>query len=221
MTLDTDEKSKNIGNPIKDLIKYFQKEPGHALTFGYLLLIFIGLIFDFYFYRGFNINVIQFVELDDLLLAPIQDVLVLATIFLFSFILYLIIEFDIWWSIKYPENYRKWYKYSMYRNPFSENAKRQRYFMFCIGFIAYIFFGATFYGKIKAKKVKKGEADKIHFSINNPTRDSLFNQNKSLFFIGKTKSFVFVFDTILKKTSILNIGEIQKIEFENDNQSEE
>lgn len=70
------------------------------------------------------------------------------------------------------------------------------------------------YGVIKAKKGKKGNADKVRLTIKDMAVDSVANKNKPIFFIGKTKSFVFVYDTATKQTSIINIGEIQKIAFE-------
>jgi hypothetical protein len=201
-------------NPIKNLITYFQKEPGHALTFGYITLIVIGMFFDYFYYVAFKINVIQFAELDDLLLAPIQDIRVLLTVFLFCLIAYIIIEWDIWWRKKYPESYVKWSKWGGLKDPFSEKSLRRAYSGFVTIFILYIILGSISYGSIKAKKVKKGQVDKIHLTMKDMPTDSVSNQHKPLFFIGKTKSFVFVYDTAAKKTTIINIGEIQKIEFE-------
>jgi hypothetical protein len=203
-----------MDNPIKNLIKYFQKEPGHALTFGYIMLIAIGLFFDFSYYYALKINVIQFVELDDLLLAPIQDVWVLITVFAFCLFVYGIIEWDIWWRKKNPESYLKWNTWSGNKDPFSEKAMRRRSFLFPLMFIFYIVLGANTYGVLKAKRLKKGQADKVHLTIKDMPKDSLANKNEPVFFIGKTKSFVFVYDTAKKQTSIINIGEIQKIEFE-------
>jgi hypothetical protein len=203
-----------MDNPIKNLIKYFQKEPGHALTFGYLLLIAIGLIFDFSYYDALKINVIQFVELDDLLLAPIQDVWVLITVFGFCLLLYGIIECDVWWRKKNPASYLKWNTWSGNKDPFSEKAIRRRSILYPLMFIFYIIMGANAYGTLKAKRVKKGQADKVHLTIKDMPTDSAAIRNKPVFFVGKTKSFVFVYDTATKTTSIINIGEIQRIEFE-------
>jgi hypothetical protein len=201
-------------NPVKNLIKYFQKEPGHALTFGYIMLIAIGLLFDFSYYNILKINVIQFVELDDLLLTPIQDIWILVTVFGFCLFVYGIIEWDIWWRKTNPESYLKWNTWSGNKDPFSEKAIRRRSFLFPLMFIAYIILGANTYGVLKAKRVKKGLADKVHLTIKDMLTDSIANKNRPVFFVGKTKSFVFVYDTATKTTSIINIGEIQKIEFE-------
>jgi hypothetical protein len=203
-----------MDNPVKNLIQYFQKEPGHALTFGYIMLIAIGLFFDFSYYYALKINVIQFVELDDLLLAPIQDVWILVTVFAFCLFVYGIIEWDIWWRKTNPKSYLKWNTWSGNKDPFSEKAMRRRSFLFPLMFIFYIVLGANTYGVLKAKRVKKGQTDKVHLTIKDMPTDSLANKNKPVFFIGKTKSFVFVYDTATKQTSIINIGEIQKIEFE-------
>jgi hypothetical protein len=203
-----------MDNPVKNLIQYFQKEPGHALTFGYIMLIAIGLFFDFSYYYALKINVIQFVELDDLLLAPIQDVWILVTVFAFCLFVYGIIEWDIWWRKTNPKSYLKWNTWSGNKDPFSEKAIRQRAFLFPVLFIFYVILGANTYGVLKAKRVKKGQADKVHLTTKDMPTDSLANNNKPVFFIGKTKSFVFVYDTATKQTSIINIGEIQKIEFE-------
>jgi hypothetical protein len=172
-----------MDNPIKYLINYFRNEPGHALTFGYVMLIFIGLVFDFYYYIAFGINVVQFVELDDLLLAPIQDILVLFNVFIFCFLLYLIVEWDVWWRNKYPESYIIWSKYSWVKDPFSEKSQRNRINLFYFSFIFYIVLGSITYGKLKAKRVKKGKTDKIHITFNNPNIDSAYIKDKPIFYM--------------------------------------
>jgi hypothetical protein len=205
--------NKTIENPITNLIKYFQKEPGHALTFGYILLIAIGLFFDFSYYNVLKINVIHFVELDDLLLAPIQDVWILLTVFLFFLFVYGIMEWDIWWRKTNPESYTKYNSMFGTRDPFSEKEMRRRPTTFLVLFVAYIFLGANSYGIYKAKQVQKGRVDKVHLTMKDAPTDSI-SINKPVFFIGKTKSFFFVYDTASKKTTIINLGEIQRMEFE-------
>jgi hypothetical protein len=196
-------------NPIKRLFNYLQKEPGHALTFGYLLLIIIGLIFDFGYYSSFKLNVILFVELEDLLLAPIQDIGVLLAVLLFCSFSYGLIELDIWWRAKYPETYRK---FSFYKDPFSKKNNNRRQQLFLLLFVLYIFNGAMYYGIWQAKRVKKGDVKKIVLDMKDTPKDTL--KTNPVFFIGKTKSYFFVYDTANKKATIISADEIKQLRFE-------
>jgi hypothetical protein len=197
-------------NPIKKLFAYLKQEPSHALTFGYLLLIVIGIVFDFSYYNKFKINVLLFVELDDFLLAPIQDVGVLICVFVFCAFIFYLIELNIWWQTNYPEVYLKFTLFV--KDPFSEkqNKKRQNQFIFL--FISYIILGALMYGAWEAKKVKKGETAKILLEMNDSTSDT--TKIKPQFFIGKTKSYYFLYDTLTKKATIVNAGEVKTVRFE-------
>jgi hypothetical protein len=195
-------------NPIKRLFNYLQKEPAQALTFGYILLITIGLIFDFFYYSGFKLNVLLFVELDDLLLAPIQDIGVLLAVFAFCLFTYGLIELDIWWRANYPDTYRK---FSFSKDPFSKKSNNQRQKLFILMFVLYAFNGALYYGKWQGKRVKSGASKKIVFDIKDTPKDTM--KTNPIFFIGKTKSYFFVYDTATQKTTIINAGEVKQFYF--------
>ena len=196
-------------NPIKGLFKYFQREPSHALTFGYLMLIVMGLLFDFFYYKIFKINVLLFVELDDLLLAPIQDIGIVLSVFGFCLFVYLIIEWDIRWRANQPDLYRK---FSFQKDPFSPTAEKTRKSSFKFLFVMYIFLAASCYAIYQADKVKDGHVKRIHITMKDVTPDSM--QTQAPFFIGKTTSYFFVYDTAQKKTTIINADEVRSINFE-------
>jgi hypothetical protein len=200
-------------NPIKRLFNYFQKEPAQSLTFGYLLLITIGLIFDFFYYSSFKLNVLLFVELDDLLLAPIQDIGVLFAVFMFCLFTYGLVELDIWWRAKYPDTFRK---FSLLKDPFSKKNNARRPKLYAVMFVLYIFNGAAYYGMWQGKKVKNGESKKIVFDIKDAPKDAPKDSTKTnpTFFIGKTKSYFFVYDTATKKATIISSDEVKKLRFE-------
>lgn len=198
-----------MDNPIKGLFKYFQREPSHALTFGYLMLIVMGLLFDFFYYKIFKINVLLFVELDDLLLAPIQDIGIVLSVFVFCLFVYLIIEWDIRWRTNQPELYRK---FSFQKDPFSPASNKQRQTSFKVLPVMYVFLAASTYAVYQAGKVKDGRVKRIHITMKDAPPDSLKTQ--APFFIGKTTSYFFVYDTAQKKTTIINAGEVRSINFE-------
>ena len=195
-------------NPIKRLFNYLQKEPAQALTFGYILLITIGLIFDYFYYAGFKLNVLLFVELDDLLLAPIQDIGVLLAVFAFCLFTYGLIELDIWWRANHPDTYRK---FSFSKDPFSKKSNNQRQKLFILMFVLYAFNGALYYGTWQGKRVKNGASKKIVFDIKDTPKDT--TKTNPIFFIGKTKSYFFVYDTATQKTTIINAGEVKQFNF--------
>ena len=196
-------------NPIKGLFKYFQREPSHALTFGYLMLIVMGLLFDFFYYKMFKINVLLFVELDDLLLAPIQDIGIVLSVFGFCLFVYLLIEWDIRWRTNQPDLYRK---FNFQKDPFSPAAEKRRQSSFKFLFVMYIFLAPSTYAIYQADKVKDGRVKRIHITMKNNAPDTLKTQDP--FFIGKTTSYFFVYDTAQKKTTIINADEVRSINFE-------
>jgi hypothetical protein len=78
-------------------------------------------------------------------------------------------------------------------------------------FVIYIFNGAAYYGMWQGKKVKNGDAKKIVFDIKDAPKDS--TKTNPMFFIGKTKSYFFVYDTATQKTTIINAGEVKQFSF--------
>jgi hypothetical protein len=64
------------------MINFLQRmtrdHPSLLLTLAYLLVSAIGVVYSFFFYREFGINIVKFVDLSDFLLASIQEPISIA-----------------------------------------------------------------------------------------------------------------------------------------------
>ncbi|MFT5936456.1 MAG: hypothetical protein ACJA2D_001629 [Pseudohongiellaceae bacterium] len=89
------------------LQKMIRDHPSLLLTLVYLLVSAIGVIYSYFFYREFGINIVKFVDLSDFLLASIQEPISIAIfcgISLATLVMYLL---DFWVRKKFP-GYGKW-----------------------------------------------------------------------------------------------------------------
>ncbi len=89
------------------LQKMIRDHPSLLLTLVYLLVSAIGIIYSYFFYREFGINIVKFVDLSDFLLASIQEPISIAIfcgISLATLVMYLP---DFWVREKFP-GYGKW-----------------------------------------------------------------------------------------------------------------
>ncbi|HAG73464.1 MAG TPA: hypothetical protein DCL66_14800 [Gammaproteobacteria bacterium] len=82
-------KWKIRGNAINFMISLLYRmtrdHPSLLLTLAYLLVSAIGVIYSYFFYREFGINIVKFVDLSEFLLASIQEPISIATFFGISF----------------------------------------------------------------------------------------------------------------------------------------
>jgi hypothetical protein len=164
---------------IKDTHKIVVKEIQTIITILYVLAVGIGMLFTFQKFSEFGINIFDYADVFDFLIAPFSDFkIILFTIVSITFA-YLFFRFDLLWKRKFPKSYTKmnfgldekiWY------NSF-------RYFAFAIIFIFYLFLAADKYGNISKKEVLNQPSIKIRFS------DDEIKAGKM---IGKTKDVIFL-----------------------------
>jgi len=87
--------------------KVILKELQPFLTLSYLIAIGIGMIFTYHKYSTFGINIFEYADVFDFLIAPFSDLKILIyTVFSLT-ITYLILKFDLIAERKYPTVYSK------------------------------------------------------------------------------------------------------------------
>jgi ubiquinone/menaquinone biosynthesis C-methylase UbiE len=172
------EKSRNEGL-IKDAYEVIIKELQTVLTVFYLLLVGIGMLFTHYKYSAVGINIFEYADVFDFLIAPFKDRWIIAvTIFTVSIPVGMLI-IDRWWIRNYPKSYSimnfGWDKKPWYN--------KYRYTAFSFLLIYFVVEGARGYGATEARKISDAAIVEVVFS----NGDKLIGNE-----IGKTREVVFL-----------------------------
>ncbi|WP_420318271.1 hypothetical protein [Ekhidna sp.] len=164
---------------IKDTYEVIIKEIQTVITASYIIAVGIGMLFNFQKYSEFGINVFDYSDVFDFLIAPFSDfnILLFATVSILS--VSILIKLDSSWKKKWPKSYSKanfgrdkktWYK--AYRN-----------FLFVISFLLYLYLSADYYGKYTKDKIVNQNDISIKLADNEIRTGKL---------IGKTKDVIFL-----------------------------
>lgn len=164
---------------IKDAYELIIKELQTVISIAYILTVGIGMLFNYKFYAEFDINIFDYSDVFDFLLAPFADYRILLFSVLSLLISLLLLKFDSEWKKRSPRSYSRanfgWDKKSWF--------KTFRYGSFAFCFIIYLFASADIYGRHTKKDVLAEPPVQVTFAD---------NQTKSGIMIGKTLDVIFL-----------------------------
>lgn len=145
----------------------------------YILMVGIGMLFYSQKYGEFGINIFDYADIFDFLIAPFGDYRIIVFTVFSSFVPILFFQLDHWCKTKYPSFYSKismgmdkksWYK---------------TYWL--VSYVAlicsYLYLGANFYGRLTKKEILAQEPINLKYSDDKVERG---------IFIGKTKEVIFI-----------------------------
>ncbi len=172
---------------IKDTYEVFMKEIQSIITISYFVAVGIGMLFNYQKYSEFGINIFDYADVFDFLIAPFSD----FYIFLFSVVSILfsllIIKIDIFISKKYPRIYSRislgWDKKSWY--------DIFRYASFGFIIVLYLYVSADIYGTIVKKQITQQSTTEIKYADNEIIRGIVIGKTKEILFLlkdGKVKA---------------------------------
>lgn len=164
---------------IKNTYEAVIKEIQTILALSYVLAVGIGMLFSYQKFSEFGINIFDYADVLDFLVAPFSDL----RIFLFTVVslamTYLFLRLDLAWRKKFPKLYSKmsfgWDKKAWYQF--------LRYFSFTLLFIFYLYMAADRYGAISREQVMGEGLTSIRYSDNEIKKGKM---------IGKTKDVIFL-----------------------------
>ncbi|APQ17212.1 hypothetical protein [Maribacter hydrothermalis] len=164
---------------IKDTYELIIKEIQTVITVCYLLAVAIGMIFNYKKYAEFGINIFDYGDVFDFLIAPFSDFYIIlfaaaSTLFI-STLFYL----DYLWQKKWPKSYSK----MNFGRDKKKWFKQYRMAVIAVSFITYLFLSASFYGKYTKEKITNQRDITITLVDNEIKKGKL---------IGKTKEIVFL-----------------------------
>jgi len=183
---------------------FLKEDISVSLSISYIVLVTIGMLFNAAFYMRFNINIIEYSDLSDFLLAPFKDPAILLFSIASIVLIYLFSLIDNWMEGRFPNLQRK----SML------NINKEKFYEWysikgtALLLLYYVLIAAFLYGVIKSSNVKNRTYEKTQITC----KDNKFNAQDSLIYIGKTSGFVFMYYQAKKQTAIIPISDILRID---------
>ncbi len=171
----------------QQFLRFLQKWGQSLFPFFYLILVLIGMLFEYAYYQHFNINIFAYSDVLDFLLAPAKDIAIIV----FTLISFGLVLLVVWWdnflAVKTPKIY-KYMHMGFHRKPWF-NTYRTISFYFVL--LLYAYMGAMIYGEARAKAVKTYSKITVYFQANDAELDFY-----EATLIGKNKDYLFLLDSL-------------------------
>lgn len=180
---------------IKNTYELIIKEIQTIITVLYLLMIGIGMLFKYHLYLNFGINIFEYADIFDFLIAPFQDSFIMGLAFLATVIPIITYNLDVWWLKKYPESYTK-SNFGWNKKPWFNT---YRYIAFGLLWFSAILNFALIYADSVKHDIKSQESITILYENGESTTGKM---------IGKTKEMLFLLEE--EKVKIIPITSMVK-----------
>ncbi len=167
---------------IKDIYEVVIREIQLVLSLFYLLIVAVGMVFNYFKYNKFGINIFQYADVFDFLIAPFEDFRIIGFTLLSVFLTSVFLLLDVFWKNKFPESYSRfnfgWDKKKWFNLWF-------RFPAFLLLMIFYFNITADIYGESTSDRIKGSEDIELIFM------DKSVKKGKA---IGKTREVFFLLD---------------------------
>ena len=164
---------------IKDAYELVLKEIQTIVTISYLLIVGIGMLFNYHKYSEFGINIFDYADVFEFLIAPFSDFKILLFSTITIILSLLLLKLDIVLRRKYPKTTSKMNLGLDKKSWFSI----YRYSLIAFMFIYYLYLSSDFYGRFTKKEIIRKSPISIKYSDNESINGIL---------IGKTKDIIFL-----------------------------
>ncbi|MDR4988509.1 MAG: hypothetical protein RG741_06705 [Bacteroidales bacterium] len=150
-----------------------------VLALFYAFAVGIGMLFAYFRYAQFGINIFEYADLFDFLITPFSDYRIILFAAVSLVLAYGFIVFDSMWKRKFPRSYTI-ANFGLPKTPFFKFIRSAAY-IFII--IFYLFVSAMTYGRVTRERVLKQPSIELRFF------DDEIKEGKM---IGKTKDVIFL-----------------------------
>ncbi len=161
-----------------EVVRLFAKNYQMILTLLYLFAIATGMLFNAVMYGRYGINIFDYSDIFDFLIAPFADYRILLFTIISFFLTYVFVKFDLTIKTKYPKFY--------FILNFGIHSESWSFLYRCIcatvAFVGYMYISAIIYGNISERQVNTQYIN-VRF---------VDNEKLSGNFIGKTKDIIFI-----------------------------
>lgn len=192
----------------RDLSKFVKVDTGLSITLAYIILILSSMAYLSIYYYAFNIHIIKFITLEDILATPIRNPTIIFIFVVMLFYLY-ISDLGIQFNLKQR------------RNPKNQSASVMVKFLVAITWVPKnksnnvkltvlisLFVLAVYIhllSKGEAKDIKQGNGPFVEITLT----DDPTSIKRTL--LGSSTFFVFTYDHVLKQAEIFQVDSIKSI----------
>lgn len=164
---------------IKDAYELVIKEIQTVVSISYVLIVGIGMLFTYQKYSEFGINIFDYADVFDFLIAPFSDFKILLFSTTTIVLVITLFKVDVAWQRKYPKTYSKVNLGLNKKSWFSI----YRYSLFAFMLIIYLYNSADFYGKFTKKEIMKNSQINIKYSDNENIKGIIIGNTKDILFL--------------------------------------
>ena len=165
-----------------ELEKYIERFRGDVqwiITISYLLIVAVGMLFTHKKYSKFGIDIFEYADVFDFLIAPFSDIRIVWFSILTLIIIWLILRIDVYWKAKSPKLYSKLFfgidKKSWFRG--------FRVLSFLALLIFYLNVSATIYGQIFKRDLETKRPISVQFFDDSTINGVLIGKTKEVLFL--------------------------------------
>lgn len=171
---------------IKDAYELIIRELQSVITIAYIAMVGIGMLFNHRFYENFEVNIFEYGDVLDFLIAPFEDIIIVAFTLGSLIIGWLALYMDRFWRRKSP----KWYSILSFGMD-----KRSWYPIYkwtgvVLVFLLYLNLSAVIYGDIKSIRVETQPIIEVRFSDNEIISGKLIGKTQGVLFLLQQDSLV-------------------------------
>lgn len=196
------EEDKNPFEGFKSTLKNF--EWGISLSVGgYLFLIFLGISYNFFYFMTFRINIFLFSEINDFLMAPLANPLVILLALFNMGVLFGIYYLSFLWEKKHFKSYLLFWQITMLNKKIDKkgiNKYMKSPTFLIVSIVLYLFLAAQYYGIYRSGKTSH-DKNLYHYKLS-IDKDIVINTD-SLVYVGDNSSHYFLFDTLKREATVI------------------
>lgn len=156
------------------------KELQTLIAVGYIITVGIEMLFNYQKYSDFKINIFDYADVFDFLIAPFSDFYILLFVTLSIAMVFALVKLDGLWRDKWPLSY----SIANLRQDKKAWFKKYRVVLFSISCLIYLYSSADYYGKYVKRKILSSD----NISIRLMESETISGK-----FIGKTKDVIFIY----------------------------
>jgi hypothetical protein len=185
------------------IARIFAEQPGLVLTTGYLVLTALGLGYQFAYFHEFRVNILDYAEVSDFLLAALREPAVLLLALAPLPLLWLFGVFNKLLGRFFP-------RYDSYSK--ATDTARARAIIHPLFIIIYFFLFVLWYAEWKAGFVKRGQGTRVGVTLQ--TIPAAGMPAGPALLLGKTSGFVFVYYRSDRRTHVIPLENLARIVIE-------
>lgn len=184
----------------KEKYKQIIAEIPHFLPICYLIMVFIGMVFNYFKFLFFEVNIFQYATVFDFLISPFEDPNIMWFMLLSSIIPLICIATDIYWKKHFPISYVKWNTMGISNKALYEIYRKTAYFLLCI---VYIILFAYYYGLYTRNQTENQTDITVIYNDNEVISGKQIGKvGNTLFLLNESEVMVIPMESFVKRVTM-------------------